>query len=899
MGSVLRRLLFFFQRKQFDRDLEDELRFHEEMKARALADADGMSGGEARAAARRRIGNPLRLREQSREPWIFPTVDTFAQDVRHTMRLMGRDPAFTFTALATLALGIGLNTAIFSVAYGVLWRPLPYPDPDGLVIVSSAQQTETGVKTFATWSPVSYEALRPRVTTLDQLAAYAPIDAPLTGRGEPLQLGAVDVSPNFFATLGVNPARGRAFLTGAAAPDDDGTAIVSDRLWRTSLNADPAIVGQSITIDGLPRTVVGVLPPDFSFRPVIRNGALPEADVFLPNRWPGDTGRNAFLFLLGRMKPGVTEERAVAELTALVNDPSLAAPSALGMEGARASNVRTIAGVVGLQEYGTKSVRTLLLILLGAVSFVLLIACVNVANLQMARLSARRGELSVRMALGAGRQRIVRQLLTEAAVLSLLGASLGVLLAQIAIGVTLPLVPQSALPRLGGIVIDAGVLAFCLGLSLVSTLLIGVVPALRVSGAAFGEGRALQAGAARATGDRQGERLRTLLVAAQIALTLVLLIGAGLLIHSFVRLTSVSPGFESSGRDGVVQTVRVTLPQNLYDEPERIRAFARGVLDRIQYLPGVKSASLINSVPFGRMFIRDEFGIEGQPKPKLDAGQPKIDADYFKTMGIPLLAGREFSARDRAEAPKVAIVSERIVREYFPGGPGEALGRRVRLGDRGEWLTVVGVVADIRQRGLDQEVQPMLYVPFQQERDAFVLRFVSFVVRTTTPASVAEGIRAEIRRVAPDLPIESTVTMDEAVAASVAPPRFRMLLLGLFALTATLIATCGIYGLMAYAVTQRRREIGVRMALGAQRRDVLRLVLKRALSIVVAGLIVGLAGAVGVTRVLQTFLFGVTPTDPFAFTIVTLLLLAVGLMAAWLPARRATRIDPCAALRAE
>ena len=898
MGSVLRRLLFFFQRNQFDRDLEDELRFHEEMKAHALADADGMSGDEARAAARRRIGNPLRLREQSREPWIFATVETFAQDVRHALRLMRRDPAFTFTALATLALGIGLNTAIFSVAYGVLWRPLPYPNPDRLVIVSSAQQTEKGVKTFSTWAPVTYEALRPRVTTLDHLAAYTSIDAQLTGRGEPLQVHALDVSPNFFATLGVTPARGRAFLTGAAAPDDDRSAIVSDRLWRTSLKADPAIVGQSITIDGLPRTVVGVLPPDFSFRPVIRIGALPEADIFLPNRWPGDTGRNAFLFLLGRMKPGVTQERAEAELTALVNDPSIAPAGALAPDGAFAPNVRTLARAVGLQEYGTESVRTLLLILLGAVSFVLLIACVNVANLQMARLTARRGELSVRMALGAGRRRIVRQLLTEAVVLSLLGASLGVMLAQIAIDVTLPLVPQFVLPRLGGIVIDARVMAFCLGLSLVSTLLIGLVPALRVSGAAFGEGLALHAGGARTTGDRQGERLRTLLVAAQIAMTLVLLIGAGLLIHSFVRLTSVSPGFESSGRDGVVQTVRVTLPERLYDEPERIHAFARGVLDRIQYLPGVTSASLINSAPFGMMFIQGDFDIEGQPKPTLYAGKPKIDAGYFKTMGIPLLAGREFTARDTAEAPKVAIVSERIVREYFPGGPGEALGRRVRLSDRGEWLTVVGVVADIRQMGLDRDVQPMIYVPFQQERSGFV-RFVSFVARTATPASVVEGIRAEIRRAAPDLPIESTVTMDEAVAASVAQPRFRMVLLALFAMTATLIATCGIYGLMAYAVTQRRREIGVRMALGAERRDVLRLVLTRALRIVVAGLIVGLAGAAGVTRVLQRFLFGVTPTDPIAFTIVTLLLMAVGLMAAWLPARRATRIDPCAALRAE
>jgi predicted permease len=551
---------------------------------------------------------------------------------------------------------------------------------------------------------------------------------------------------------------------------------------------------------------------------------------------------------------------------------------------------------VRLQEYGTRSVRMLPLILLGAVVFVLLIACVNVANLQMARLTARRGELSVRMALGAGRQRIVRQLLTEAIVLSLLGALLGVVLAEVVLRVTLPLVPPLLLPRLGEVVIDARVLAFCLGLSIVATLLIGLWPALRVSGAAFGEGLAVNAGGSRATGDRQGERLRSTLVAAQVAMTLVLLIGAGLLVHSFVRLTSVATGVESSGSEGVVQTVRVTLPKSY--EPDRAHMFARDVLDRVQYLPGVTSASVINSVPFGMMFIQDDFTVEGQPKAEFNAGRPTIDADYFKTMGIPLLGGREFTTQDRAGAPKVAIISERLVREYSPGGASQALGKRVRLGDDGDWLTVVGVVADIRQRGLDQPVQPLIYVPFQQERSGLV-RYVNFVVRTATPGNTVEGIRAEIRRAAPDLPILATVTMDEAIAASVAQPRFRMLLLMLFAMEATLIATCGIYGLMAYAVTQRRHEIGVRMALGAKRSDVLQLVLGRALRIVVAGVLVGIAGAMGVTRVLQRFLFGVTPTDPIAFSIVTALLIVVGLVAAWLPARRATRIDPCVALRAE
>lgn len=844
---------------------------------------------------------PARTSDRRHRPSLAlaAVLDTFVQDVRHALRLMRRDPVFTLTALGTLALGIGLNTAIFSVAYGVLWRPLPYPAPERLIVISSAQQTKTGVKVFGTWTPGSYERLRPRVTTLDALAAYSSNTMELTGRGEPLDVPALEVSPNFFATLGVTPARGRGFLTGAGAADDDQSVIVSDRFWRTLLKADPGIVGQSLTLAGLPRTIVGIMPPEFSFRPVIRIGTLPETDLFLLNRWSGDDGKSAFLSLLGRVKAGVTRERAEAELTSLAGDPSIAPIGALAQAGAFAADARTFARTANLQAYGTESVRGLLLILVGAVSSVLLIACVNVANLQMARLTARRGELSVRMALGAARIRIVRQLLTEAIVLSLAGVLLGMLLARLALGIALPLVPQAVLPRLGTIAIDGGVLAFCLGLSIVSTLLIGLVPALRVSGAAFGEGGALHAGESRTTGDRSGERLRTLLVAGQIAMTLILLIGAGLLIHSFVRLTSVSPGFESSGRDGVVQTVRVTLPERYVDDPERIQAFARGVLERIQYLPGVKSASLINSAPFGMMFIQSDFEIEGRPKPQIFAGMPKIGAGYFTTMGIPLLAGRDFTARDTADAPKVGIISERIVRESFPGGAAEALGRRVRF-DGGEWMTVVGVVADIRQRGLNEDVKPMIYGPFQQEQTTpFLLRFQSFVARTSTPASVLEGIRAEIRRAAPDLPIAGTLTMDEAVAASVAAPRFRTVLLGLFATAAMLIATCGLYGLMAYAVTQRRREIGVRMALGATRHDVQRLVLARALRIVAAGLIAGLAGAVVITRVLRTFLFGVTPTDPLVFASVTLLLLTVGLMAAWLPARRASRIDPLSALRAE
>lgn len=890
-GSRLGGLL---RRRSQEAEMAEEMRQHMERRTEEKI-ASGLAPEAARVAVQREFGGLVQIQEQCRDERRFLWLEQVAQDMRYALRQLRRNPGFAMTAIATLALGIGFNTAIFSVAYGVLWRPLPYPEANRLATFSFSQPSEKGLRIFSTWAPKSFEELRSRFTALEQLAAYSSTSVSFTGRGEPRQLAALEVSPNFFPTLRVEAARGRLFLIDART-EDDRSVIISDRFWRTFLQADPEIIGQTVTVGGVARTVIGVLPRAFSFRPMIRDGALPEADLFLANRWPNDGSESAFLSLLGRLKPTVTPERAAAELTMLVKEPGIVPVNARAQAGVFARDARTIAHVTGLQEQRAAPTRGLLLILLGAVSVVQLIACFNVATLQIARLSARQGELSVRMALGAGRSRVIRQLLTEAVILSSFGAMLAVVVAHLAVRITLPLVPSSVLPGLGEVVVDGRVMAFCLGLSLVSTLLIGVIPVTRLGGSALGAG--LATGAARVAGDRQGERARTVLVAAQIAMTLVLLVGAGLLAHSFLRLTSVSTGFESVGQDGVVQTVKVTLPETLFDKPERAHAFERSILERIQRLPGVKSASVVNSAPFGRMFIRDEFSIEGEPKSTLDAGRPKIEEDYFKTMGIRLIAGREFTAQDTAEALKVAIVSERIVRECIPGGPQAALGRRVRLGDKGEWLTVVGVVADIRQMGLDREVQPMIYAPFRQER-GFLVRFVAFVARTTVPASVGEGIRAEIRRAAPDLPIDSSATMDESIAASVAAPRFRMVLLGMFAITATLIAICGIYGLMSYAVTQRRREFGVRMALGAQRADVIRLVLARAIRVVGIGLVAGIAGSAVVARVLQRFLFGVTPGDPVVFVCVTLLLLVVALLAAGLPARRATKVDPLIALRSE
>ena len=891
MPTLLRRLLFLLRRDRFTREMDEELRTHLEMKAAALADA-GLSESEARTEARRQFGNALHLREEAREPWRLLTIEMLVQDVRHALRLLRRDPTFSLAALATLALGIGLNTAIFTVAYGVLWQPLPFQQPDRLVSIFSAQQTEKGVRTFFTFAPPGYMDIARRSTTLDGVAAHSTVQVQLTGRGEPQQLRGLEVSPNFFDVLGVMPVLGRTFLPDSVADDD--SVIVGDHVWRTMLRADPAIVGQTITIDGLPRTVVGVMPASFAYRPKTSFGEQPETEIWISNRWAGDRphplfnpkrGRwNAFLWLTGRLKPGVDLAQAQSEMTTLLRTPP--PDSAIG--GPVAAD-KTLAQVISLHEHTVGPVRRLLLVLLGAVGFVLLIACVNVANLQMARLSARRAELSIRSALGAGRRRLVRQLLTEAIVLALAGGALGILFARLALDATLPLVPETMLPRRGEITLNVWVLAFCIGVSALASLIVGLMPAWRSASADLRE--SLHSAGSRTTGDRRGERVRTALVATQMALTLVLLIGAGLLMHSFVRLINVAPGFDANG----VQVVTITLPDRLFSDASQAHALSRAVLDRVRQLPGVQSASAVNSIPFGSFFIRGDFAAEGQPPPTFYVAKPKVEAGYFTTMNIPVLRGREFTTHDDGMAPKVAIVTESVARELWPDG--EAIGRRVRL-DESSWLTVVGVVGEVRF-GLEGEPFKALYVPYQQEPRAGFLQTISFVMRTSTPVSVGDAVRAEIRRAAPDLPIESIRTMDDYITRSVAQPRFRTLLIGLFALAALSIAACGLYGLMAYAVTQRRREIGVRMALGAQRGDVLGLVLTRAMWVVVAGVALGLVAAVSLTRLLRSFLFDVTPTDPIAFAAVTGLLIAIGVLAAWLPARRAASIDPVGALRAE
>ncbi len=882
---LLRRLVGFIRRRRFDDDLREELEFHADMKRQALE--------ESGASPTSPTSGLLRVREQSRDVWMSPGLAAFealVQDLRHAVRLLRRNPGFTVTALCTLALGIGLNTAIFSIVYGVLLKPLGYREPSRLVAVVPGH-----------WFPFDYHQLASHNQTFDGLAAFTGSSAHLTGLGEPQQLWGLDVTPNFLDVLGLNLALGRGFVhhgnADATTNDDAGSVIISDHLWRAAFNGDANVLGRTITLDGHAKTIIGVLQPDFAFRLATQHD-LDGTDLIALNVQPDQERHNAFLTVIGRLRPEATREQAEADLQATSRWIEQQFPD------------KRIAGrtlqVVDLQSQvvGTDAPR-LLWVLAGAVLLVLLIVCVNIANLQLARWSSRRTELSVRMALGAGRARLVRQLVSESLVLAIAGGALGAAVAYVAMPLLLANVPEFPLPRMGDIQVSLPVLVFSLVLSIATGLLFGLLPALRQSSHAQADGLrgGGGSGAGRTTSSRENERLRSGLVIAQIALTLVLLVSAGLLMHSFMRLLQVRPGFAT---DDVV-TVSVVLGEEIYKAPPPMKAFAGGVLDRLRDMPGASGTSIVTMIPFGMFAIRGDFQVEGEPTPRFYILKPETGPGYFKTLGIPMLSGREFQDTDTADAPKVAIVSESVANRLWPASEpgltpatpaGRAIGKRVRVNDR-DWLTVVGVASDVRQAGLHAPLEPAIYTPYQQETKAVFLQVVTFVARTRTPDAAASYIRQAIHEVAPDLPITQVATMKALVAESVAEPRMRTMLLGSFALSALLIAMLGIYGVMTYAVTQRRREIGIRMAIGAEWTDVVWLVLRRAILIVGAGAAIGIAASVAVTRTLTSFLFEVTPTDPVAIGGVTVLLVLVGLTAAWLPARRAAQTDPVEALRVE
>ncbi|MBX3744793.1 MAG: ABC transporter permease [Verrucomicrobiae bacterium] len=810
-------------------------------------------------------------------------------DLKFALRQLLKNPGFTTVAVLTLALGIGANTAIFSVVHAVLLRPLPYPDPDQLVQLRSDWSGEPGTSI----SGAAFLEIHARSQSLARSAAYEGGDMTLTRSGSAERVMAGAVTADFFPLLGVHPALGRNFTSEEDTPGGPKSVILGHGLWHSRFGGAADILGRTITLNQERYTVVGVLPARFRhpepFQLWIPMALSETGGTFVKH------GEGIMLLkAIARLKPGVTLQQAQAELQTLAQRPQPGGPSVTSTGQGGGGGILTW---VSLHEQVVGGVKGALLVLLGAVGFVLLIACANVANLQLARAAARQREMAVRAALGAGRWRIARELLTQSVLLSLIGGGLGLFLAYWGVHL-LGQWGGATLPAMEGIRIDAWVLAFTLGVSVITGVAFGLAPAVQawrtdVNAALKVSGR----------GDAGGHRnrFRHLLVVSEVALALVLLVGAGLLIKSFARLTEVNPGFRTEG----VLTFQATLTEGT-PQARRIH-FVGQVVERLKALPGVQSAAATDSLPltpFERITLVE---IEGRPPIDFNrlrrgelnvrpASRPTVTPDYFHAMGIPVKSGRAFLPQDARPASGVVIVNETFEKHHFPGE--SAVGKRIHLLGSGElpWLTVVGVVSDVRQGGLAGDVMPEVYSPELEE----VGDALSFVVRVAgDPATLIPSVRGVVAEVDPTQALHNVMSMEQRLADTTTSRRLNTVLLGSFAAVALLLTVVGIYGVMSYSVTQRRREIGVRMALGAQQSAVLGMILHGGLRLTLLGVAIGLAGALALTRYLSSQLYAVGATDPFTFLGVAVALTSVALVACWLPARRAARVNPIVALRAE
>ncbi|HEX8142216.1 MAG TPA: ABC transporter permease [Pyrinomonadaceae bacterium] len=803
------------------------------------------------------------------------------QDLRYGLRTMLKNPGFTGVAVLALALGIGANSAIFSVVNSILLRPLPFKDPDRLVMVWHSYPK---LDLIAPVSPPGFTDYGARTDVFENAAVASGGSANLTGAGEPERIQARAVTASFFPTLGVTPALGRTFLQEEDQPSHEHVVVLSHGLWQRRFGADPAIVGQTIMLDGEGYNVVGVMPE--SFRMFGQDDLWAPLALTAEQLSPKRRG-SEFLLMIARLKPGVSLEQAQAVMDTVAGQIRQNNPQNYPNDGSWGVKVKSV------YEETVGDIRPALLVLLGAVGFVLLIACANVANLLLARASVRRKEIAIRTALGAGRRRLIRQLLTESVLLSLVGGGLGMVLAVWGVDVLVKL-NQNNIPRAQEVGIDGRVLAFTCGLSLLTGILFGLAPALQASKTELTE--ALKEGG-RTSGGSHRARVRNLLVISEIALALVLLIGAGLMVKSFSRLSHVNPGFEPQN----LLTMQVALPSTKYSEPKRRADFYRQALEKIKTLPGVQSAGAVSHLPLSGSVGSGFFSIEGRaespgeqlPHTDLRASTP----DYLQTMGIPLLKGRYFNERDTEASPNVAIVDETLARRYWPNE--DPIGKRISFNRRENadvWREVVGVVGAVRHKALDADYRGQLYFPHPQNPWGGMY----LVVRTMNePASMAAMVRDAIQSVDKDQPVYRVMTMETLLAESVAQRRFSMLLLTLFAVVAVLLAIVGLYGVMSYGVSQRTHEIGIRMALGAQAGDVLRMVVGQGLLLALIGVGAGLLASLALTRVMSSLLFGVSARDPFMFVSIPLILAAVALLACYIPARRATKVDPMIALRYE
>lgn len=813
-------------------------------------------------------------------------IDSLVQDIRFGVRGLAARPGFTAIALLALALGIGANTAVFSLIHAVLLQPLPFRDGDQLVSLDTTHEDGTR----QSYSILDFEDVRERNRVFDGIAGFAGFSATLTGNGEPVRLQGVGFSAGFFEVLGTRAAVGRVPLPEDERPTSSASLLLTDALWRRCFGADPNILGKQLVINGQSREVIGVLPPDF----ILPGGA--QAELLTPLVLETDPRRPSraagFLRVVARLASGVTIERAAAGVNEIARQLHDEYP-------------QTNAGITGaalepLRETLVGKVRPMLLVLQVAIVLVLLIACANLGSLLLARVAARQQELAVRAALGASRRLLVQQLLVESLILAIGGGALGVLLAWWGIPVLLTLGPEN-LPRAKGAAVHGPVLLFTFGLSVFAAILFGLIPALQASAAAP---NAALRGSGRGLTDAKGQaRTRRLLVVAEVALSLMLLAGAGLLLQSFRRLQEVDPGFRADH----LLTMRLSLSKTRYSSADQIQNLYGQLAPRIERIPGVQSVGLSSVLPMQTWRASIDFSVVGRPDLTPDgvamAYYRVTSPTYFRTMGIPLVKGRELADSDTGKSVPVILINQSLAQRVF--GHQDPLGERLQIDDvQGKReVQIVGVVGDIKHYGLDDAPTMDVYVPLPQAPKDVVVWLVNSIglaVRTgVEPLSVADAVKRELHAVDPDVPASSVQTMEQALRNVNAPRRFNLLLLQLFAAVALLLTVSGIYGVTAYTAAQRRREIGVRVALGAGRANILRLVVGHGLRPVLTGLLLGLAGAVALSRLISSLLFQTSPTDPFTLAGVSALLVLVSFLAAYVPASRATAVDPVSALRAE
>ncbi|MEK6410077.1 MAG: ABC transporter permease [Acidobacteriota bacterium] len=813
-------------------------------------------------------------------------METLLQDLRYGGRMLARNPGFASIAVLSLALGIGANTAIFSVVNAVLLRSLPFHEPDRLVMVWE----DVSFAGFPrnTPAPANYADWKSQNQVFEDIAALDERSFNLTGDGEPEKVAAYAATASFFPLLGVNPVLGRVFLPEDDKPEANKVVVLSYRLWQQRYGGEQSIIGRELLLSGDKHTVVGVMPAGFQF-------LESEIGLWVPMAFTSQqlTQRGShYLQVVARMKQGVTLQQANADIETIQQRISRDYPDEAG---------RISAYVMSLREQMAGDLRRPLLVLLVAVGFVLLIACANIANLLLSRAASRKREIAVRLALGAGRSRIVRQLLTESILLSMTGAVLGVLLAWWSFAFLKRLIPD-ALALSTNLELDLRVLGYTLLVSLVTGAVFGLAPALQASKIDLHE--ALKQSGGRSGLSAGGNRLRSVMVVAEVALALVLLVGAGLLIQTFLKLRDQYSGLRPQN----VLTVRTVLPRYKYREQNERTPFYNQVLERVKALPGVISAGYATTVPLEWKGGTSGFYPEGLTVEEARAGGLSYDAnhrqiigDYLKTMGIPLRQGRYFDDGDNEQTLPVAVVNETMAREYWPGG--DAVGKRFKLGGpetKRPWITIVGIAGDVRQMGIDEPVKAEMYLPQRQIPDHQFYAPRDLAVRTAVdPLSLAAAVREAIHAIDPDQPVSNIRTMDDVLGQETAMRRLGMTLLVIFAAVALLLATLGIYGVLAYFVVQHTPEIGVRLALGAPRLGILGLVLKKGMTLALLGVGIGLGVAFALTRLMASLLFGMTATDPLTFGMIAMLLTGVALLACYIPARRATRVDPMVALRYE